>query len=298
MTEENVTEKMQDIWSRWLLEGRYAGDQERMQPILENFLFPLRDRVLSNVNLPDNGLLLDVGCGDGLIGFGALEQYDHCSVIFSDISQDLLDQAQTIAKEMDLLHRCQFLKASATDLSALSDVSVDAVTTRSVLIYVADKKKAFTEFHRLLNSGGRLSIYEPINSFTYPEPLHIFKGYDVMPVREIAEKIMTVYIHIQAPNTDPMLNFDERDLVEAAEEAGFKEVHLELQIDIHPFSANRNWDVILHTAGNPKIPTLEEAMQQSLTPQEVKDFTAHLRPLVEAGRGIRRLAQAYLWATK
>lgn len=293
-----MTKQMQDIWSRWLIERRFGGDQERMKQILENRLIPIRDKVLSNVDLQRDGVLLDAGCGDGLIAFGALEQNDHCSVIFSDISQDLLEQTKTIAQEMNLTHRCQFLQASATDLSALSDASVDAVTTRSVLIYVADKQKAFSEFYRLLKPTGRLSIFEPINSFNYPPPPHIFIGYDITPVQEITQKIKAVYLRLQPPDTDPMLDFSERDLIKAAEGAGFKEVHLELQIEISPSSEDTSWDVLLHTAGNPKIPTLEEAMQQSLTPQEAKDFTSHLRPLVKAGQGMHRSAHAYLWATK
>ena len=71
-------------------------------------------------------------------------------VIFSDISQELLDDVQTIAQEMNLLHRCTFLRASADDLSALEDASVDVVTTRSVLIYVKAKQQALDEFHRVL----------------------------------------------------------------------------------------------------------------------------------------------------
>ena len=51
-------------------------------------------------------------------------------------------------------------------------------------------------------------------------------------------------------------------------------------------------------AGNPNIPTLEEAMDQALTPDEAKRLAAHLRPLVEQGRGTWRMAHAYLWATK
>jgi len=151
-------------------------------------LVPMRDKVLSNAALNENGVLLDVGCGDGLIAFGALEQHETIKVIFSDISQDLLTHAQSIAQEMDLLERCQFLRASADDLSALGDESVDRVTTRSVLIYVAAKQAAFREFYRVLRAGGRLSTFEPINRFAnkYPSPEHSFLGYDVSLVKDLA----------------------------------------------------------------------------------------------------------------
>ncbi len=62
--------------------------------------------------------------------------------------------------------------------------------------------------------------------------------------------------------------------------------------------AQRIWEAFLHTAGNPKIPTLEEAMHQVLTPEETETFTAHLRPLVEAHQRVHRSAVAYLWAVK
>jgi len=101
---------------------------------------------LTHAKLGEGEVLLDVGCGDGLIAFGALERVKTCSVIFSDISQDLLDHVQAIARETHLLPRCRFLRASAEDLSALPDATVDVVTTRSVLIYVAAKRQAFAEF--------------------------------------------------------------------------------------------------------------------------------------------------------
>lgn len=292
-----MTKKTQDIWSQWILKRRYGGDKQRMQPIYDEFLFPIRDKVLSKVALQNNEVLLDVGCGDGLIGFGALEQSNHCQVIFSDISQDLLDETQSTAQEINLMDRSEFLLASASELSPLGDASIDAVTTRSVLIYVADKKKSFSEFHRVLKPGGRLSIFEPINNFPFSQLANSYWGYDITPVKEIAKKIVAVYKSIQ-PAGDPMLDFDDRDLINYAEEAGFREAYLELLVDVHPIKEKTGWEVFLTGAANPKIPTLEEAMQQTLTSQEIEDFTAHLRPLVEAGEGMRRIASAYLWAIK
>ncbi|MCS6883619.1 MAG: class I SAM-dependent methyltransferase [Chloroflexaceae bacterium] len=286
-----------DIWSQWLLNRRFSGDPQRKQAALD-YLYPVRDKVLSNANLTEGETLLDIGCGDGLIAFGALERVKTGKVIFSDISQHLLYHAQTIAREMGVLDRCQFLLASADDLSALDDVSVDIATTRSVLIYVSAKQQAFKEFYRVLKPKGRLSIFEPINRFAHStQSPHMFRGYEVTPVMEIAQKVKAVYQRLQPPDTDPMLDFDERDLIAFAERAGFTEIHLELQAEVKP-PAEGNWETFLRTAGNPKIPTLEEAIQQALTPDEAEKFVAYLRPLVERKQGASRSAVAYLWAVK
>lgn len=286
----------QDMWSQWLLHRRHGGDLQRMESVLA-YLYPVRDKVLSHARLASGETLLDVGCGDGLIAFGALASVDASQVIFSDISQELLQHAQAAAREMGVLERCRFLLAPADDLSALNDTSVDVVTTRSVLIYVSAKQQAFGEFYRVLKRGGRLSIFEPINRFSHSAQPHTLWGYDVSPVLEIAQKVRAVYQRLQPPDTDPMLDFDERDLMVFAERAGFKEIHLELRAEVMP-PAEGNWETTLRSAFNPKIPTLEEAMQQTLTPDEAERLVAHLRPLVESKQGTHRSAIAYLWAIK
>ncbi len=128
-------------------------------------------------------MVLDVGCGDGLIAFGALDRVgEEGQVIFSDISQDLLDHCRSLAQQLQVLERCRFVRASAENLAAIATGSVDVVTTRSVLIYVQAKQQALHEFYHVLKPGGRLSIFEPINRFCYPEPPQMFLGYDVTPM--------------------------------------------------------------------------------------------------------------------
>lgn len=58
------------------------------------------------------------------------------------------------------------------------------------------------------------------------------------------------------------------------------------------------WETFLHVSGNPKIPTLNEAMDEALTADERAALTAELRPLVQQGRGRWRIATVYLWAVK
>ena len=94
-----------------------------------------------------------------------------------------------------------------------------------------------------------------------------------------------------------MTDFDERDLVLCAEKAGFTSVNVELQIEVKP-PENSDWLKFLHVPGNPKIPSIEEAMQQAFTLGETETFTSYMRPLVESKHGVHRSAVAYLWAVK
>ncbi len=153
-------------------------------------------------------------------------------MIFSDISRDLLDLDEALARQMGVMDRCRFIHAPADDLSAIGDATVDAVTTRSVLIYVADKQGYFNEMGRVLRPGGHVSLFEPINRYSYDEDPNRFWGFDVSPVQDIAEKIHSVYAQRQPIDSDQMMNFDERNLLAFAERAGFAERHLELHVDI------------------------------------------------------------------
>jgi ubiquinone/menaquinone biosynthesis C-methylase UbiE len=254
-----------------------------------------RDQILAAAEPIAGETILDVGCGEGLIAFGALERGAR-EVVFADVSDDLLAFCRKRAEELRVLERCRFVNAAAQDLGPIADASVDVVTTRSVLIYVADKESAFGEFGRVLRPGGRVSVFEPINRFARSDA-ETWMGYDLAAVRNIAEKVRALYEAIQPPDIDPMLDFDERDLIALAERAGFSPIDLRLEAEVRP-SEPRTWDSFLHTAGNPRIPTLADAMARALTTKEAAALAAHLRPLVEEGRGTWRMAMAHLRAVK
>lgn len=266
-----------------------------MQRAMLDHLAGVRDKVLDRARLSAGETLLDVGCGEGLIGFGALAR-GAGHVIFSDISEDLLDVCRELAEELGASERCSFVKAPADELVHVNDASVDIVATRSVLIYVAEKERAFRQFFRVLAAGGRATLFEPINRFGIDERRRGFWGYPSDGLHELAERVEAVYEAIQPPS-DPMVDFDERDLLRFAEEAGFFPVELEFHAEIKP-SDPKPWPAFLNSSGNPKIPTIAEAMEEALTPAERERFATHLQPLVEEGGGIWRMGLAYLLAVK
>jgi ubiquinone/menaquinone biosynthesis C-methylase UbiE len=288
-----------DRWHRWLLDVRFGGDADKRRADLTEFLYPVRDAVLSKAGLGPGQTLLDVGTGDGLIAFGALDRSAPTGrVIFSDISKDLLEHCRQAAAQEGLLDRCSFVQASADSLAGVADATADVVTTRSVLIYVKDKEAAFSEFYRVLRPGGRISLFEPINRLMNDCEPGLLSGYDVRPVAAIAAKVLALYNSIQSPDSDPMVDFDERDLVRHAEDAGFAEIDLELQLKIRSSKEPAPWERFLRTSGNPLVPAMGEAFERALTPDEAARLTARLRPLVEGGIGHERHALAYLTAVK
>ena len=290
--------KKKDCWADWLAERRFGSSDPELRRHFMDKLVEVRDKVLDRAALKQDERLLDVGAGEGWIGFGAFGR-GAGEVVFTDISGDVLDACREAAEQLGVADRCRYIEAAAHDLSALKDESVDVVTTRSVLIYVAEKQQALRQFFRVLRPGGRISLFEPINRFAIREGEPSFwlgARYPADGLADLAERLNAVYAGLQPPS-DPMLDFDERDLLRFAEEAGFFPVELDYYAEMRS-AEPRPWEALLHSSGNPKIPTVSEAMDKVFTPAERERVTAQLRPQVEDGLGIWQMATAFLWATR
>ena len=289
-----MTEVSEDRWAAWLRRRRSGGD-EAFEARTVAQLAQARERILDNAELEAGETLLDVGCGNGLVAFGALER-GAGRVVFADVSPSLLEESRAIATDLGLAESCEFVEASADDLAAVESGSVDVVTTRSVLIYVRDKPAAFAEFFRVLRPGGRISLFEPINTFGMEERRSEWLALDVPGLEAAGAKLDALFDELQ-PASDPMLDFDERDLMREAEATGFFPVRADVRLVVEA-SERRSWEGFLNSAGNPKIPTFAEAMEQALSPEEAERFVEYARPRVEQGLGRWRMGSAYLWATK
>lgn len=292
-----ISEQATDKWKRWLLDTRFGGDRKAAERGMAE-LTRVRDRVLDGARLREGDTLLDVGCGDGLIAFGALDRVGASGrVIFSDISQPLLDHCAVLAEQMQASDRCAFLRAPADDLQGTGAESLDAVTTRSVLIYVKDKARAFREFYRLLKPGGRASLFEPINSFNESYRSGSWPGEDICEITDLARRLQDFFRNLQPLDTDPMMDFDERDLLGYCEDAGFATIDLRLDVRVGR-EPPASWDSTLKSSGNPNIPTLGEVIDRLFAPDERQRYESFMRPRVEAGGLVRRGAVAYLRASK
>ena len=78
--------------------------------------------------------------------------------------------------------------------------------------------------------------------------------YDVQQVWDLGKRILELYESLQPWDSDPKLDFDERDLLSLVEKSGFKEIDMQFEAN-YQSSRKIGWNNLLHFVGNPKIPS-------------------------------------------
>jgi len=299
------SEMPSDIWSDWLLHRRHgdsAQQADNLRPAIQGYA----DRVLDAARLTAGMTLVDVGSGEGLIAFQAIERIGpSLNVILTDLSGPMLHYAQQQARERGVSSQCSFIHASAEDLSAIPDASVDVVMTRSVLAYVKNKRQALQEMRRILKPGGRIALAEPVFRDDAIKVLAMKNWINGHPGHENARylKLLHLWKSGQYPDTmekiadNPLTNYSERDLFLMAAEAGFGAVHVELHLDL----VQRDivpWEKYIECSPHPLAPPLSEIMQNSFTEDDRIYFEEVMRPILARGEidGIERMV--YLTATR
>jgi ubiquinone/menaquinone biosynthesis C-methylase UbiE len=293
-----------DHWYDWLTHGRQGGAQP--SKCLVERLEYYRDRVLDGAKLAEGMTLVDMGAGDGLIGLGAIARIGpSLKVILADISAPLLRHTEEIAIQKGVREQCTFVEGPAEKCSGVATACADAVTSRSMLIYIQAKMDAIAEFHRILKPGGRVSIAEPI----YRDQAiglvamgnHLKSQPESPQTLDLRLALRWSAAHLPSTmeeiNQNPLTNFSEHDLVTLFQRVGFADVHLEMHIDVHKLE-NESWETLLNSSALPGLPTLGEILATRFTEEERTRFETTQRPLIEKGQAIYRTAMAYLTAVK
>jgi SAM-dependent methyltransferase len=244
----------------------HLSDDERREHLAR--LEAIRDRVLERARIERGDVFADVGAGTGLLTLGAVAQVgDDGDVLAIDVSADALEQL----REASRCPNIAYLIGSA-DVLPLVDGAIDVIATRSVLIYVPEKAEAAREFFRVLRSGGRFSVYEPINRRST-------QLWEIIDFGELRERVVDDFEQ-EWPPDGPMLDFDEHDLVEVFREAGFEGVTAEEERVANELSADR----LLCGVGAPGHRSLEERWREAFSEDEFDRLT-----------GLVKAAEPIIW---
>jgi len=119
--------------------------------------------------------VLDVGSGKGVTACYLAQKYG-CEVVGIDLSERMVEYAKETAKKRELEGMVSFRTADAHDLP-FEDESFDIVLAECTTVLL-DKKRAFSEFLRVLKPGGYIGDLEMIWKKPPPKEL-VDRVYDV-----------------------------------------------------------------------------------------------------------------------
>jgi len=279
-----------DGWARWLLKERHGGDAAHAQR-LRIELDRYANRVIDGLSLQPGMTLLDIGSGDGLVAWRAIERVGSTlQVVLTDLSADLLRNAQATARQRKVAGQCRFIRGAAERLDGIAASSVDAVAMRAVLAYVHDKPAALQECYRVLKPGGRLSLAEPLMQDEALDTIALRRMVD--SEQESAQLPLLTIMHkwksAQFPDTlellasHPLVNYSERDLLALVRQCGFEDIRMELHIEVKRCEGIP-WATFIATSPHPWAPTLAEVLDDRFDAHERQFLEDLLRPSIEAG---------------
>jgi SAM-dependent methyltransferase len=116
---------------------------------------PWFEWVASQLDLPQGGDLLEVGCGSGLLWANIAQLVPNVHLTLTDISEGMLDAAkQAVARFGNL----ELVEARTSDAQELpfDDESFDIVAANHMLYHVPDRPRAIGELARVLRPDGVL----------------------------------------------------------------------------------------------------------------------------------------------
>jgi ubiquinone/menaquinone biosynthesis C-methylase UbiE len=127
-----------------------AALDQSMNPRGPDVLYDL----VAELNLPVHAASLDVGCGEGAHSLVLAGRFG-----FSVMGIDPVPRHVAAARAAAGGERVVFVRGAAEEIPAAT-ATFDLVWCRDVLVHVADLRRAYAEFRRVLKPGGRALIYQ------------------------------------------------------------------------------------------------------------------------------------------
>lgn len=130
---------------------------------MEREHLPMAKWAFSIINIPDEGVIADIGCGGGYNIRRILERSKNAKVYGFDISEESVRKAKKINKK-ELGSRCEISIGSASSLP-LGNCEADLITAFETVFFWQDIENSFSEIKRVLKPQGKFVI---INNYGDP----------------------------------------------------------------------------------------------------------------------------------
>jgi arsenite methyltransferase len=303
VTSESVDgpDRKLDRWADWLVRGRHRGATDIQVRRTRRALARVRDRVLREARLRAAERVVDLGAGTGLLALEARKRVKAAGhVVAVDISADALMECRREADAAASGSRLTCVVGDALHIP-LASQSVDAVMTRSVLIYLTDKPAGVRELFRILKPKGRASIFEPINEASEQMQNRVRASGFYEELQPEWGEIRRYYVAHKQDWFGTLIGWDERELIGWFEAAGFSRIKVsyELASGLPPRKPKKaEIAAALRGRPNPNMPSHEEVVREVLGDRADDYLARYARFLVKGGGPRSASAYVYLVATR
>lgn len=140
-----MSERLRLEFNDWAKAGRGSSMERGHRPVGE--------QAIHLMEIPDDGRVLDVGCGNGWATRLMAELARDGRVVGIDISDEMVDLARESSSSFS---NVEFREASAEKLSFAEGEFTHAFSMES-LYYYGNILRALKEIHRVLKSGGQFA---------------------------------------------------------------------------------------------------------------------------------------------
>jgi SAM-dependent methyltransferase len=147
-------------------DAEYLRDKQYKDPTNLNARIPLHARfaqadepwypwLAGRVAWPDDGDVLEVGCGPGLLWASIAPLLPTLRLTLTDLSEGMIEAARNAVAQIDSLELVATEACDAQDLP-FPDATFDVVVANHMLYHVPDPTRAVAEFARVLRPDGVL----------------------------------------------------------------------------------------------------------------------------------------------
>lgn len=238
---EEIREQQRMSWNK------FSPGWKKWDEFTMNFLKPMGDAIIKNLQLKDEDQVLDVASGTGEPGLTIAALIPNGKVTGTDLSEDMLVIATENA-ELKGLSNYEILTTDVCELPFEED-TFDAISCRMGFMFFPDMQLAARQMYRVLKSGGRLStsVWDgPQNNNWITTIMSVIQKHIVPPP--------------PAPGAPGMFRCAEPDLISnLLKNVGFKNVTTqEVRGEVDYLSFDRYWEIMLDI-GAPIVAALSGA---------------------------------------
>lgn len=118
----------------------------------------MQDQIAKRLNLKKGDLVLDAGCGRGIVSCYLAKKYK-VSIVGVDLAAHELRSAKKRSKKLDLGGQVEYIQGDYSVLN-FPNSHFDSIYTVEAFVHSDNLQKTLKEFYRLLKPKGKLTLFE------------------------------------------------------------------------------------------------------------------------------------------